>query len=530
MLDGSGNFLKESKRSFPSPLTSLYKLSGLARLFPASATFGRYHLGKLDENKNHEVDVLAGAFMFVPKKVIDEVGGFDEDYFMYGEDIDLSYRIQKAGYKIYYFAESTVLHFKGESTRKGSVNYIKMFYKAMSIFVIKHYGGTRAGFYNLVIQAAIFLRALFSAFAKCIRWVGMPVIDAAIILMSFWALKSVWNFYVMKQVIYSPDMLLIAFPVFTFIFLMASYFSGLYDNGYKQSRLNKSTVIAFLVLLSVYSLLPETWRFSRGILVFGSLLSFILMSAIRKLLVSLRILENSNEEDEHRQTIIVGSTEEFNEVHTLMKNAGIHQRVLGRVDVNTHPGNNVIGNLEQLAVLLKYPIKEVIFCEGQLSFKKIIALIEHIPKHIRIKFHADSSSSIIGSDNRDTSGKIVAGKKNFRLSLPVNQRDKTLVDVLISILFILTFPIHILLQRKPIGFYKNVFSVLTLHKTWVGYAIQANNLPRIKTGILTTTGLPSSLNTLPLNSLELSDTWYATDYTIWEDLKIIRRGYRFLWK
>jgi GT2 family glycosyltransferase len=152
MIDGSGKFLKESKRAFPSPVTSLYKLFGLSRLFPASPVFSKYHLGHLDENISHEVDVLAGAFMMIPKKIIDTVGGFDESFFMYGEDVDLSYRIQKAGYKNYYFAESTIVHFKGESTKKGSLNYVKMFYKAMSVFVKKHYGGTKAGMFNFLIQ------------------------------------------------------------------------------------------------------------------------------------------------------------------------------------------------------------------------------------------------------------------------------------------------------------------------------------------------------------------------------------------
>src|SRR5690606_17226107 len=125
MLDGAGNFLKESKRSFPSPLTSLFKLFGLARLFPGSKVFAKYHLGHLDENSNHEVDVLAGAFIMARKEVLDKVGGFDEKFFMYGEDVDLSFRIQQACYKNYYFAGTEIIHFKGESTKKGSLNYVR---------------------------------------------------------------------------------------------------------------------------------------------------------------------------------------------------------------------------------------------------------------------------------------------------------------------------------------------------------------------------------------------------------------------
>ena len=169
MLDGTGNFLKESKRSFPSPMTSLYKLFGLAKLFPHSKTFAKYHLGYLNENENHEVDVLAGAFMMIPKEILDKVGGFDEEFFMYGEDIDLSYRIQKAGFRNYYFAESSIIHFKGESTKKGSLNYVKMFYKAMSIFVKKHYGSRRAGIYSFFIHIAIFMRAAMAAVSRLVK-------------------------------------------------------------------------------------------------------------------------------------------------------------------------------------------------------------------------------------------------------------------------------------------------------------------------------------------------------------------------
>jgi GT2 family glycosyltransferase len=98
MLDGSGQFLKESKRSFPTPATSFYKLSGLSKLFPHSKIFSRYHLGNLNEYETQPVDVLAGAFMLVPKKILDITGGFDEAFFMYCEYIDLIYRIQSAGF------------------------------------------------------------------------------------------------------------------------------------------------------------------------------------------------------------------------------------------------------------------------------------------------------------------------------------------------------------------------------------------------------------------------------------------------
>jgi hypothetical protein len=139
MIDGNGNFHKESKRSFPAPAVSFYKMIGLSNLFPKSKLFASYYAGHLPENKTASVEVLSGAFMMISKKIMDRVKGFDEDYFMYAEDIDLSYRVKKTGFKNYYYAETSIIHFKGESTKKTDAEYVQNFYGAMKLFVQKHY-------------------------------------------------------------------------------------------------------------------------------------------------------------------------------------------------------------------------------------------------------------------------------------------------------------------------------------------------------------------------------------------------------
>ena len=139
MIDGKGHFLPESKRALPTPWVSFYKISGLSALFPKSEKFGRYHLGYLDPDQIHQVDVLPGAFMLLRQRTLKKIGLLDETFFMYGEDIDLSFRITQAGYHNYYFPETTIIHYKGESTKKGSINYVKVFYQAMIIFADKHF-------------------------------------------------------------------------------------------------------------------------------------------------------------------------------------------------------------------------------------------------------------------------------------------------------------------------------------------------------------------------------------------------------
>jgi len=139
MVDGNGFFLKESKRGFPSPTTSFYKMFALHRIFKNSKIFSKYYEGHLPENKTNSVDVLSGAFMILSNEALKKVIGFDEDYFMYGEDIDLCYRISQAGFKKYYLPTTTIVHLKGASTEKSNSNYSRHFYGAMKIFVRKHY-------------------------------------------------------------------------------------------------------------------------------------------------------------------------------------------------------------------------------------------------------------------------------------------------------------------------------------------------------------------------------------------------------
>jgi GT2 family glycosyltransferase len=159
MLDGRGKFLPESKRGLPTPSVAFYKIFGLSAIFPKSKTFGKYHLGYLDEFQTHEVEILSGAFMLMRKSVLDEIGLLDEAFFMYGEDIDLSYRIVLAGYKNYYFPETRIIHYKGESTKKSSVNYVFVFYRAMVIFANKHFSQKNAKLFSVLINLAIYFRA-----------------------------------------------------------------------------------------------------------------------------------------------------------------------------------------------------------------------------------------------------------------------------------------------------------------------------------------------------------------------------------
>ncbi|TBR18761.1 MAG: glycosyltransferase family 2 protein [Chitinophagaceae bacterium] len=170
MINGDGEFLRESKRGFPNPAASFNKLMGLSKLFPRSKFFSTYYLGHIKEKENNLVPVLAGAFMMLNRKVWEIIKGFDESFFMYGEDIDLSYRVQQAGYKNYYLGSITITHLKGKSTR-GNKKQIDHFYGAMKIFVKKHYSKKKSflfiGLLHMGIELRKYLAMLSYYVCKC---------------------------------------------------------------------------------------------------------------------------------------------------------------------------------------------------------------------------------------------------------------------------------------------------------------------------------------------------------------------------
>ena len=158
MLGADGQKAMESRRGLPSPMVSFYKMTGLCARFPQSTCFGKYYLSYLPWDAPARIEVISGACMMVRREAFDKVGLLDEDYFMYGEDIDLSYRILKAGYENWYLP-CQILHYKGESTHKSSFRYVHVFYQAMLIFFRKHYRHTRF-WVSLPIKAAIYFKAL----------------------------------------------------------------------------------------------------------------------------------------------------------------------------------------------------------------------------------------------------------------------------------------------------------------------------------------------------------------------------------
>jgi len=311
MINGKGEFLPESKRALPTPMVSFYKMFGLSALFPRSHRFGKYHLGYLDREETHSVDVLAGAFMFLRKEALDKTGMLDESFFMYGEDIDLSYRITGAGYKNYYYPETTIIHYKGESTKKGSLNYVKMFYQAMIIFAGKHFTSRKARTFRILINLAIYFRAALSVTRQFVKKVYRPALDAAIIYLGYALALPFWEQVRFEVQDYYPPMFRhVVVPAYILVWLISLYYSGGYDKPMKLFSFLRGHLVGTLVILVVYALLPLDWRFSRALIFLGSLWAILSTMGIRILLHLARIKEYEIDLNKPKRMVVVGKEEE----------------------------------------------------------------------------------------------------------------------------------------------------------------------------------------------------------------------------
>ncbi len=530
MIDGKGYFLPESKRSFPSPIASFFKLVGAAYLFPTSKIFNKYALGYLNKNNNHEVDVLAGAFLMTKKELLLKVGAFDETFFMYGEDVDLSYRLQQTGLKNYYFAQSTIIHFKGESTKRGSLNYVRMFYEAMSIFVSKHYKGSMATLFTITIKIAIILRAFLSIIKRFFTRIGLAIIDSMVIFLSIWLVKMLWVMYVRHGTAFLENIVNTVTPIYVLVFLTSAALAGMYDNLYKPVKAIAASFVAVIAVLTFYSLLPENVRFSRGVILFGGMLSGFMLILYRWALMQLGLIKETNEETKMQQTIIVGTQNEYDNAINVLKSVELQERVLGRIDVDNEPNKNVVGQINELEKITEtLKIKEIIFCIGKLSYKQVIEQIQCLPQKINFKFYENESNCILGSNSKTTTGEILSTDTSYAISSPYQIRMKRIVDIFFSILLLLTFPIHVVCIKNGLNAIKNSLYVLLGKYTWVGYAELNNSLPKLKPAVVTNYGnvvkKQQLISDLVLQKLDLI---YAKDYNWLQDVKTILHSYKKL--
>jgi len=527
LIDGSGKFLPESKRGFPSPWVAFCKTFGLSSIFPKSRLFNSYHLGHLDENEIHEVDVLAGAFMFMRRSALDKSGLLDEAFFMYGEDIDLSYRIIEAGYKNYYFPDTKIIHYKGESTKKGSLNYVRTFYQAMIIFTRKHFTGRRAGLFILMLQAAIWLRAGLTLTKNIWDKIKLPLLDALLIYGGLVFLKNFWaNYYYKDPTWFKTNVLWFNFPLYILIWLGSVWLNGGYDQRYDLRRLVRGLGIGTLILAAVYGFLDLDYRPSRALVLMGAVWAVLATVALRTLLHFLEFRNFRIGRDRVKNLVIVGSAAESARVMGLLNQAGVAKNFIGFVNPiasSKASEAGLLGEASQLDEIVRiYRVDEVIFCSKDILAQDIMAWMTRLGPAISYKIVPEESLSIIGSSSKNEPGELYTIEIRYNIAQPGQRRNKRVFDLFFCIFLLATLPFWLLFSKKRKLFLKNWLAVFSGKKTWVGYAAHQQNpaLPKIKPGVFSPLDALNGLN-INENAVGRLNFLFAKDWNVWRDLEAI---------
>tara|TARA_B110000046_G_scaffold31375_1_gene33296 strand:+ start:231 stop:2180 length:1950 start_codon:yes stop_codon:yes gene_type:complete len=436
-LDGSGQFLPESKRALPTPLVALWKITGLSAIFPKSSVFARYHLGHLSPEENHEVDILVGCFMMVPTQLLLSVGGFDPQYFMYGEDIDLSYELQKTGHKNIYFSDSQIIHYKGESTKRGSLNYVRMFYKAMVLFAKKQFTGSSAAAYSLLIYSGIYLRATLAIVARLGKSTFTPLLDAAVLFAVLNTIKSYWeqNHRFINGGSY-PDLYTYTIQgSYVLVWLFGLWLSGVYFKNNRPIVMVRSMIVTTLFIGFTYGLLPDELRFSRALLLLGALGGLSAMLGWRAVLSVLSGKPMFEGATKQPRILFFGSKYSKGALDDILHSSGIIPSFYWEEVPNF---NNDDWLLKLQALVRLHRINELIVDVSEVSNTRLISILTSLGEQTSVKSLMPEQKFIIGSDSSLTQGTTY--RKSQQTADPQYLRQRRVFEITATFLVVSLAP------------------------------------------------------------------------------------------
>ena len=523
MVDGGGAFLPESKRGFPKPMTSLYKMVGLSRLFPKSKVFNQYYLGHLDEAETQKVDVLTGAFTFARTDLLKEIGGFDEDYFMYGEDIELSYQFKERGFQLYYLPHTQIIHFKGESTKKISSSYLKNFYGAMAIYARKRNTGS-SFLWSWILYLAIGVAAVASLIKKVSFAQIRPVIDIFFLFLLTKVIRLFWaKWYYNNPHYYDVPLIDMIYLGASTIIIFCYYLFGHYDLRQNFKHLTYGFGASILISLSVYSILPLHLRSSRIVLIILLILAPAMLTVSRKIFNGIfRGTFSFNVSDASRVAVI-GSRASLEQLQPLVNRFSGENSLVGRISVS--PEGDEIGNLSEVKdIVQSRNINELLFCSKDIPNKDIFQTMSQLGNTVQYKVADSDNTSILGSNSKERVGEWYAMDISFRIDEPFHRRTKRFLDLAFGLAIVIGF-IPVILFSKHTGIlYSNLLAVLMGRKTWLGYIPNdalLSELPRIKEGVLDMSLVEQGSEA----AAHATNLYYARNYTTWSEAANLVRIY-----
>jgi len=478
ILNPDGSFQLACRRSFPRPWVALTKMVGLSALFPKSRLFGKYNLTYLNPDETYEIDAVSGSFMMVRREAYEQVGGLDEDFFMYGEDLDWCYRIQQAGWKNYYVHTTQIIHYKGESTKRSDLNEIRTFYQAMHLFVQKHLSSSRI--FALLVRLAISVSSRLAMIKALLRPLLVALIDIVLVDLSLLIAELIWFGSVSRlpreayPIVYSVPALIVATSL---------YLAGVYTHRRMSvSRSMVATAVSFVVISALVFFFKD-YGFSRGVTIISGVLSTLFLPLWR---FSLRLLGKSSSEGRRsilgRRTLIVGTDKSAQELlRRLRSRVSDGYDVLGFVDVNRkHVGEElaglpIVGSTDNIGkVIQDLRVNDVIFSTQTLSYADILSVIGRTREQ-SVNFHLVPSTLevIIGKGSIDSLDELPLVQITYNIEKSTNRTLKRLFDVVTSIVLLISIYPFIYFKKSVAGGSRSEFilglpSVLSGKRSIVG--------------------------------------------------------------
>ncbi|MEM6784410.1 MAG: glycosyltransferase [Bacteroidota bacterium] len=551
ILNPDGTFAPESRRAFPTPSVAFYRMTGLARLFPHSPRFGRYNLTYLPRDEVCEVDALSGSCMLVRAEALRAVGPhvddsvrtegaglFDESFFMYGEDLDWCYRIQQAGWRIYYTPDTQIIHYKGECTKKGELRYVRLFYGAMIKFSEKHFSGDTAlkprarlsgAVLRWAIRLAVMLRAALSLAGRALRAATAPAFEFALAWGAMAAATGLWG--AARGVAFDAAFYLSVLPLYALGAIAAVGLARGYGRGRHRLRpLVTGLSSAFVTVATVSFFLPAI-QFSRGAVLFGFAATAAVL-LLGRLALHLRAREA-------RSVLLVGDAAEATRLHRMLTGRPRSRlKLLGFVASEDEAKAAVLrlGAPHHLRDLVRLRgVHEVVFAADSLTNTGILRLmrdLRDLPVQFKILVH--NHDRLIGKASVDDFSMPLLDAERTIPPLRTGRR-RLLLDMPVALVGTAMHPLCRLLARlRPTARMRSLAcatammpSVLAGRRALVGYDTSIATRPPEAWALQP--GLVSILDTLPTRPSGIVEVhraywFYARHQSLWLDLEILGRA------
>ncbi len=520
MVDGSGKFLPESKRGYPTLWSAFCKMTRLSKIAPKSSFFNGYYMGHLDSSQAHDVDVLCGAFMFIRSSVLDDVGLLDESFFMYGEDIDLSFRINEGGHRVAYFPETSIIHYKGESTRKHDLAYIKHFYNAMILYYQKYSQG-KGYFKNLLIRLSIYIVGMVNYLGKLVKRLLHPAADFFLILIPLIFSSQLWAKYYHHNADYYNDInLSMHLLIYSFIGAGSLYLFGNYDDRSRLRHWTKGVSLAVLFLVIIFAFLPLEYRPSRALILMASGL-IIFVSYLTRVIFRKNNLTFSQKK---KRFLVIADGESVGNIRSLLSKNEVNEivKIVSSEELSdSDQGKFNSHALEQLSQVLG--ANNILFSSGSVPFQSILSAMTDLGSRYEYRIYGVGNHTILGSSSKNSQSDWNSLGIRYGINEPASKRIKYLSNLGFSVIALLFSPILLLIPGVNFKVLSSIASCLSFEKWWVGYDARDHNLhlvPPLKESILPVSILLPNIEISPKECHRIN-SYYAINYSVRQDIEVI---------